>query len=128
MKKKSFRVIVIILVLIILYFVVPGFMKNQSVVIDGYTVSADGKEITLNVSVASSMGYIRNVKIHQQQGGKLYLDFYSAFGGPNGFIGAKKEYTVPLDEDTSIIAVYRNPNAYEEVLVKASDGTCQRTK
>ncbi len=56
MKKKSFRVIVIILVLIILYFVVPGFMKNQSVVIDGYTVSADGKEITLNVSVASSMG------------------------------------------------------------------------
>ncbi len=128
MKKRLFRAIAIILVLIILYFVVPGFMKNRSVVIDNYIVSADGKEITLNVSVLSSMGYVRSAKIHQQQGGKLYLDFYSAFGGPNGFIGAKKDYTIQLDENTTIIAVYRNQNAYEEVLVKAADGTWQRVE
>ncbi len=45
MKKRLFRAIAIILVLIILFFVVPGFMKNRSVVIDNYIVSADGKRL-----------------------------------------------------------------------------------
>lgn len=31
------------------------------------------KEITLNIDVASSIGYIRDVKVRQQYGGKLYF-------------------------------------------------------
>lgn len=82
-------------------------MKNTSAFVNDYTVSADGKEITLNIGVASSAGYIRDVAVHQQQGEKLYLDCYSAFGGLNGSIGAKESFTFELNDDTTIIAIYR---------------------
>lgn len=72
------------------------------------------------------MGYIRDVRIHQQEGGKLYLDCYAAFGGLNGSIGARDTFTFALDDDTSIIAIYRNPGCYEEVLTKVEDGSWQR--
>ena len=78
------------------------------------------------ITVASSMGYIRKASIHRQEGGKLYLDFYSAFGGMNGNIGAKNEYTIPLNEETNIISIYRKSNCYEEVLVKSDDGSWQK--
>lgn len=128
MKKKVFVTIGIILILLVVYFVGSGFTKNTSAVITDYTVSDDGKEITLNVSLASSAGYIRDVAVHQQQDGKMYLDFYSAFGGFNGSIGAKDSFTVKLNDETTIIAVYRNPNCYEEVLVRADDGSWKRDK
>ena len=125
MKKKVFVAIATVLALVVIYFVGSGFMKNTSAIINDYRVSADGKEITLNIGVASSMGYIRDVKVHQQYGGKLYLDCYSAFGGLNGSIGAKESFTFELNDDTTILAIYRNSNAYEEVLVKAEDGSWQ---
>jgi len=103
-------------------------LKNASVFVNDYFVSADGKEITINVGVSSSMGYIRDINVHQQHGGKLYLDCYSAFGGLNGSIGAKDIFTFELNDDTTIIAVYRNSNTYEEVLVKAEEGSGQRSK
>lgn len=128
MKKKVFVVIAAVLALVIIYFVGSGFVENTSAIINDYSVSADGNEITLNIGVASSMGYIRDVKVHQQYGGKLYLDCYSAFGGLNGSIGAKESFTFELNDDTAIIAIYRNQNAYEAVLVKAEDGSWQRAK
>lgn len=129
MKKKVFPVIGVILILALAYFwVSSGFIKNTSVFINDYTVSSDGKKITINVGVSSSMGFIREVKVHQQQGGKLYLDCYSAFGGLNGRIGAKDTFTFLLSEDTSSIAVYRNSDCYETVLVKNADGLWQRAK
>ena len=128
MKKKVFVAIATVLALIVMYFVGSGFMKNTSAIINDYRVSADGKEITLNIGVASSIGYIRDVKVRQQYGGKLYLDCYSAFGGLNGGIGAKESFTFELNDDTTIIAIYRNSNAYEEVLVKAEDGSWQCVK
>ena len=128
MKKIMLWIVGIILILVIIYFVSPGFMKNTSAIINDYRVSDDGKEITFNVGVSSSVGYIRDVRVHQQHGGKLYLECYSAFGGLNGSIGAKDTFTVSLDEDTSVIAVYRGSNCYKEVLVKDEDGTWQRAK
>ncbi len=118
MKKRAFKVLLIILVLFLTYFIGTGFMKNTSAYISDFSVSEDGSEITMNVDVSSSMGYIREVSIHQQEGGKLYIDCYSAFGGLNGSIGAKSVFTLPLNEDTTIIAIYRNPNCYEEILKK----------
>ena len=110
MKKRAFIVLLIILVLLLTYFIGTGFMKNTSAYINDFSVSEDGSEITMNVGVSSSMGYIREVSIYQQEGGKLYIDCYSAFGGLNGSIGAKSVFTLPLDKDTTIIAIYRNTN------------------
>ncbi|MBE6914897.1 MAG: hypothetical protein E7472_08230 [Ruminococcaceae bacterium] len=78
--------------------------------------------MTITIGVSSSIGYVRNIAAHQQQGGKLYLDCYSAFGGINGSLGAKNEYTVQLREDTETIAVYRSDNCYDTVLEKDENG------
>lgn len=123
MQKKKFLTLGIVIVWALMYFVGSGFTKNKSVYIADYSVSADGKEMTINAGVFSSIGYIRDVKVHQQKGGKLCLDFYSAFGGPNGKIGAKDSFTFEINDETTIIAVYGLSNSYEEVLVKDEDGT-----
>ena len=126
MKKNIALIIGVIVALFLIYFVGSGFLKNSSAYIDEYDISDDGNEITLHIGVSSSMGYIRNVSIHQQKDGKLYLDCYSAFGGLNGSIGAKDTFTFQLKENTSTIAIYRNTNCYEAVLVKNEDGSWQR--
>lgn len=126
MKKKILIVVAIVIALFLIYFIGSGFGKISSVYINEYSISEDGREITMNIGVASSSGYIRKVAIHQQEGGKMYLDCYSAFGGINGSIGAKAVYTLPLDEETTMIAIYRNTNTYKEVLKKDSDGVWQR--
>ena len=105
-----------------------GVLRNGSVYMDGYSVSGDGREITLDIGVAASRGYIRKAAVSQQYGGKLYIDCYSAFGGINGRIGAKNRFTLPLDADTTIIGIYRNANCYQEILHKDADGSWQRTK
>lgn len=109
-----------------IYFFGTGFMRNTSVYVEDYTVSDDGTEITITFFDASSMGYIRRVSVHQQDGGKLYLDCYAAFGGLNGKIGARNTFTLPLDRDTEIIAVYRAPGCYAQLLVKDTDGIWHR--
>lgn len=126
MKKAAAWMASIIFALCAVYFVGSGFIKNASAFIEDYTVSADGSAITIKVGVSSSMRYIRNVTVHQQFGGKLYLDCYSAYGGLNGHIGAQDTFTFPLDDDTAIIAIYRNTNCYEEVLLKDESGSWQR--
>lgn len=126
MKKKIIIGFSIIIFLFLLYFIGSGFGKITSAFIYEYSISEDNKEITLNISVASSAGYVRKVAIHQQQGGTMYLDCYAGFGGVNGNIGAKTTYTLPLDEERTVIALYRNTNDYEDVLEKNSDGVWQR--
>ena len=88
----------VIIAIIGTYYIGSGFVKESAAYIENYTVSADGSEMTIDVGVAASMGYIRKVSVHQQDGGKLYLDCYSAFGGHGGSWGAKSTYTIPLDE------------------------------
>lgn len=110
----------------LIYFAGSGFLRNTSAFIQDYSISADGKEITVKVGVSSSIGYIRDVKVRRQQGGELYLDCYSAFGGFNGSIGAKDTFTFQLKDDTAMISVYRGSNVYGKVLVKAEDGSWQR--
>ena len=103
MKKKMVIGIIVAVVLCGGYFIGSGFLRNGSVYMDGYSVSGDGREITLDIGVAASRGYIRKMEISQQMGGKLYIDCYAAFGGINGRIGAKSSFTLPLDEDTTMI-------------------------
>jgi len=128
MKKIIIISVLVIIAIIGTYLISTGFLKESQAYISDYTVSADGSEMTIDVGVATSMGYIRKVSVHQQEGGKLYLDCYSAFGGLNGSWGAKSTYTIPLDENTTTIALYRNTNCYEVVLEKDSVGVWQRVK
>ena len=102
-----------------------GFLKNTSVILLDYQLSEDGSEITLTVSTTSSAGFVREVRAHQQQGGQLYLDFYRAFGGLNGSIGARSSFTVELGRGTDTIAFCRGENLYEPVL-HLVDGTWQK--
>ena len=127
MKKLTIGIIVAV-VLCLGYVIGSGFWKNGSVYVNEYSVSADGREITLDIGTAASVGYIREMAVSQQMGGKLYIDCYAAFGGINGRIGAKNSFTLPLDADTEIIGIYRNKNCYEEILHKDEDGTWRRTK
>jgi len=128
MKKAIIISAIVIIALIGTYLIGSGFLREGEVFIGDYTISADGSEITIDVGVASSIGYVRKVAVHQQEGGKLYLDCYSAFGGINGSWGAKSTYTIPLDENTTTIALWRNTNCYEVVLEKDDDGVWQRVK
>lgn len=99
MKKKVTIGIIVAVVLCGGYFIGSGFLKNGSVYVKEYSVSGNGREITLDIDTAASVGYIRKMAVSQQMGGKLYIDCYAAFGGINGRIGAKNSFTLPLDED-----------------------------
>lgn len=126
MKRKIIAAALAIVILFGIYAVGSGFMKSTSAYISDFSVSEDRSEMTIKISVASSAGYVRKAAVHQQQGGKLYLDCYSAFGGVNGSIGARSEFTVPLAEETEMIAIYRNAYCYEAVLIKDAGGCWQR--
>lgn len=128
MKRKAFIAAVAVLAALLAYFAVPGFLKNTTAYIGEYTVSADGSEITLTIGTASSAGYIRAVAARREEGGKLWLDCYGAFGGVNGRICAKEKFTLPLGEDTTVIGICRGAGCYEEVLNKDADGVWQRVQ
>nr|WP_294682544.1 hypothetical protein [uncultured Anaerotignum sp.] len=128
MKKNAGIVIGLLVAVCCVYVFGSGFLKNPNVYIEKYTLQADGTEMTIHTGVAASAGYIRRAAVAQQEGRKLFLDFYSAFGGVNGSIGAKNVYTIPIKEDTDFIGIYRNSNCYEQVLAKNADGTWQRVE
>ena len=122
-RKKLIKILIGVTAIAILsYIFLPGFSKQSMIHIGDFEVAEDGQEMTIHVGNASSIGYVRKVKVHQQEGGKLYLDFYSGFGGLNGSIGAKTEFKIPLMKDTEMIAIYRNKNCYEPVLEKDAKG------
>lgn len=123
--KKFFIIIAIILVLVAAYIIGTGFLNNESVFIEEFTVSDDGSEMTIKAGVASSVGYIRSVSSHTE-GNTICLDFKNAFGGINGSIGAKNEYSLKLDCDATGISVYRGNNVYVQVLEKDENGIWQR--
>lgn len=107
------------------YLIVPGFTKEYMVYISDYTISEDGNEMTIQAGVASSVGYVRKVKPYQINE-QLYLDFYSAFGGINGSIGAKNEFKIPLNKDTETIVICVGKDTYEPMLEKDADGNWGR--
>ena len=128
LKKKMGIVLAVIVLFACAYVIAPGFTKQSNVYIADYAVSEDGSEMTLTVCVATSVGYVRKVSENQQHAGKLYLDFYSAFGGINGSWSAKSRYTIRIDEDTEMIALYRGADCYESALEKDENGVWQRVK
>ena len=118
MKKKIFLTIAVIVVLMLLMFICTGFRKRTDVVLFDYSVSEDGSEISLEIQVASSMGYIRGFK---DKGGGVkphYLTFYSTFGGLNSPFGSINEIELELSRDNTEIYFNRPGGGYELVLMK----------
>lgn len=120
MKKKRIAIIAITVIAVsaLSYFVGTGFIKRPDVILTDYSVSEDGTKLTFNVSVATSMGYIRGFK---DKGGGIkphYLTFYSAFGGLNSSFGAKSEFELELGENDTEIYFNRTEGGYELVLQK----------
>lgn len=123
MKKKKIVIVTIIVigVLVLSFFIGAGFNRRTDVVLTEYFVSEDGKKLTFNVGVMSSMGYIRGFK---NEGGGVkphYLTFYSTFGGFNSSFGAKSEFELDLDENDAEIYFCRADGGYELVLQKNVD-------
>lgn len=120
MKKKRIAIIAITVIAVsaLSYFVGTGFIKRPDVILTDYSVSEDGTKLTFDVSVATSMGYIRGFK---DKGGGIkphYLTFYSAFGGLNSSFGAKSEFELELGENDTEIYFNRTEGGYELVLQK----------
>lgn len=118
MKKRIIAVIVILAVLVALFFIGTGFQKRMDVVLVDYSVSEDGTEITLDVGIPTSIGYIRGFK---DNGGGVkphYLTFFSTFGGINSPIGAEHSFQLELTSDDTKIYFNRPEGGYELILVK----------
>ena len=128
MRKKLLIVLLVLLTLYLTYFFGIGFAKVGSVYVADYSVAEDGSEITLDVAVGTSAGYVRKAEVASCMGGRMYVDFYAAFGGFNGDIGAGTSFVLPLTEDVSEILVYRNEDCYAAVLLKDEDGIWQAVK
>lgn len=121
LKKTFFVLSGIVLFAFLLYFFGSGFRRIGSVYIYDFSISQDDRQITIETGVYTSIGYTRAVKAHEE-GGEMILDFYSAFGGINGNIGTKHTFTIPLSEDTEMIAIRRDQNSYQEALRKDENG------
>lgn len=96
MKYSTLLSVLIVVVLAIV--IGSGFDTRSDVILDDYRAHADGGAVTVEIDVTSPMGYVRSVR-ERQEDGRLYVSFYSAFGGHNGSIGAKDsfELTTPAD-------------------------------
>lgn len=104
--------------LVLLLLVGSGFVQRTDVVLTGYEVSADGRTLTLDVSLPTSMGYVR---AYRDEGGGVrphYLHFYSTFGGLNSSFGAQSRFTLPLGEQDDAVLFYRGGGGYALVLEK----------
>lgn len=118
MKKIVLILLAVIIIFIFLFFFGTGG-KRTDVYLQDYQVSEDGKSMKMKVSVSSSMGYIRDLKV-KQGGDNQYITFYSTFGLNHKF-GAKDEFEIELNPTCEEIYFYRGEGGYELVLRKDSD-------
>jgi len=117
-KRIAWIALVVAAVLVLSCFIATGFNENPNVALVDYTLSEDGREITLHVGVMTSIGYIRGFR---DSGGGVkphYLTFYSCFGGINSSLGAKRSFTLSLSGEDSQIYFNRAGGGYELVLEK----------
>lgn len=90
----------------------------MDVVLVDYSVSEDGTEITLDVGIPTSTGYIRGFKDNGSGVKPHYLTFFSTFGGINSPIGAEHSFQLELTSDDTEIYFNRPEGGYELILVK----------
>ena len=120
-KKRK----VIFVVMIVILTAAMGFLclggRRDDVMIEDFSVSADGSEMTLKAGIAGSAGYLRKVKVRYDDEYKTVLvDFYSTFG-INNPVGAEDTFVIPLKPDSENILFNRGDNYYA-AFAKGEDG------
>jgi uncharacterized membrane protein len=116
MNKKIVISIVVSIIIVIGLLILSTGGKMGGAFLSDYKVSEDGKVMTLKVGVASSMGYIRSLKVREDDN-KKYLTFYSTFG-LNSKLSAKDEFQINLDPDIDEIYFFRGEEGYVRVISK----------
>lgn len=120
MKKKIIIIIsIIVLALLISLFIFTGRARTD-VYLKDFTISEDGKTMTLEVGVSSSTGYIRKMK-RTSESTNYYYTFYSTYG-INSKIGAKDTFEIELDDNVDEIYFYTGNKGYELILIKRLTG------
>ena len=117
MKKRIIAVIVILAVLVALFFIGTGFQKRMDVVLVDYSVSEDGTEITLDVGIPTSIGYIRGFK---DNGGGVkphYLTFFRHLRNKQSD-WSRAWFPIRAYFDDTEIYFNRPEGGYELILVK----------
>jgi hypothetical protein len=115
MKKKIVLIFILLLtVIVILLFITGG--KRTDIILNDYTVSEEGNIITINVGVASSMGYIRTIRV-KEDGDNKYITFYETYGINSSF-GAEDEFQIELNPSCKGIYFYKGDAGYDLVLQK----------
>ena len=114
---------VIFVVMIVILTAAMGFLclggKRDDVMIEDFSVSADGSEMTVHAGVFSSAGYLRKINVSYDDHAVM-VDFYSTFG-INNSAGAKNEFVIPLKPDSERICFNRGDNCYA-AFAKGEDG------
>ncbi|MEF2799585.1 MAG: hypothetical protein U0N50_05970 [Christensenellales bacterium] len=116
---------VIFVVMIVILTAAMGFLclggKRDDVMIEDFSVSADGSEMTLKAGIAGSAGYLRKAKVRYDDEYKtVMVDFYSTFG-INNPVGAEDTFVIPLKPDSENILFNRGDNYYA-AFAKGEDG------
>ena len=118
MKKKLLIIIsIVVIATMMILFIRTGFIKRTDVYLVDYFLSKDDSSITMDVGIASSMGYTRGYTI-KQGGDNKYITFYSAFGGLNSKVGAKNKFQIELNLSCTEIYFYCGDGGYTLVLQK----------
>ncbi|MDF2590428.1 MAG: hypothetical protein K0S41_4271 [Anaerocolumna sp.] len=119
MKKKIVIIAALTIVIAIGLLILSTGGKMAGIFLNDYSISEDGNVMTLNVGVASSMGYVRTLKAKQNEN-KLNLTFYSTYG-LNSTIGAKDEFKIELDPTITEIYFYGGDTGYDLKLQKNAE-------
>lgn len=121
--KKFLIFIAIFLILAVFVFALGcGFRKCTSPYLADYQSSSDGQTITLQVRPASSIGYLRNMKVHNENN-RVSLTFYHTFGGLNSSLGAKDTFSLTVPENCNEIYFDCGKSGQKLVLVKPADSS-----
>ena len=121
MKKKIIIIISVFAILVAVAWIIgSGFIKRTDVYLVDYSVPENGSEITLQVGVAGSMGYVRDFLNDTNETEIMEMQFYSTFGGFNSSIGAKNEFVILLNPECREIYFYHN-DGFDLVLQKNQD-------
>ena len=119
----KYPMLLTVLIVIALAIVVgSGFDTRGDVILDSFREAEDGGAVTVEIAVASPMGYVRSAYEKQTDEG-LFVKFYSAFGGYNGTLGARDSFELTTPDDCCAIYFYRDGSSggeYDLVLRRAN--------
>ena len=121
----KYHIVLSVLIVIALAIIIgSGFDTRGDVTLGAFRESESGESVTVKVGVLSSMGSVRAAQ-ETQDGERLYVRFYSAFGGYNGTLGAKDSFELTTPDECREIWFFRDGEegaSYDLVLRREDAG------